>query len=87
MKQLVGIGLAGLNITGSLPSEVLALPNLNILELSNNAFTGEIPSDIWDESAIEEMNLNNNQLSGSLPSQLCSVPSPGKAETVGTTTL
>uniref|UniRef100_A0A7S1Y4K1 Leucine-rich repeat-containing N-terminal plant-type domain-containing protein n=1 Tax=Grammatophora oceanica TaxID=210454 RepID=A0A7S1Y4K1_9STRA len=50
------------------PSELLALTNLQVLELGNNAMRGELPEDLWQLSHLQALHLERNQFEGSLPS-------------------
>ncbi|CAM6109301.1 unnamed protein product [Calypogeia fissa] len=43
------------------------LPNLKLLNLSNNAINGSVPEDIFELPYLEVLDLSHNNLSGSLP--------------------
>ncbi|XP_065623937.1 leucine-rich repeat receptor protein kinase EMS1-like [Quercus suber] len=85
--------LAGLNqlrvlnfshnfLKGSLPDELFSLPNIEIIDISNNAFVGSINNkdeNILSESLLEsffqlknlsELNLQGNSISGSLSNRI-----------------
>jgi Leucine-rich repeat (LRR) protein len=58
------------NLSGSIPSQLGNMSNLEWLNLGNNQLSGSIPSQLGDLSNLYSLWLANNQLSGSIPSQL-----------------
>jgi len=62
------LNLSNNALTGALPSQVGALRNLKVLNLSNNNFTG-VPAEIGQLSKLEVLDLSNNKLTG-LPNEL-----------------
>ena len=70
-SELISLNLSGNVISGSIPHDInQILPNLEVLELSNNKLSGEIPSSMGNCSNLEVVKLNNNRLSGQIPQQL-----------------
>ena len=61
--------LAGFGLMGALPTSILALPSLTIVDFSHNQFIGLIPSSYLESSgnSLEYLNLANNTLEGILP--------------------
>jgi len=57
-------------LTGSIPSELGNLDNLQTLYLQLNQLSGSIPSQLGNLSNLTILVLGENQLSGSIPSQL-----------------
>ncbi len=57
-------------LTGSIPTELGNLSNLEELELNSNQLTGSIPTELGNLSNLEELELNSNQLTGSIPTEL-----------------
>lgn len=55
------------NLTGSIPSTIGLLPNLEVLRLDWNDLEGDVPPSISNLTKVTEMYLSNNQLSGPLP--------------------
>ena len=62
------LNLSNNALTGALPSQVGALQNLKVLNLSNNNFTG-VPAEIGQLSKLEVLDLSDNKLTG-LPNEL-----------------
>ena len=60
-------------LTGSIPSSLGSLTNLESLLLSENQLTGSIPSSLGSLTNLESLWLYNNQLTGSIPSSLGSL--------------
>ncbi len=57
-------------LSGSIPSSIGVLVNLQYLYLSNNHLSGSIPSTIGNMTNLQYLQLNFNQLSGSIPSTI-----------------
>ena len=57
-------------LTGSIPSSLGNLTNLEFLNLRGNQLTGSIPSSLGNLTNLETLHLDNNQLTGSIPSSL-----------------
>jgi hypothetical protein len=68
VPNTTGLFLSGLS--GSIPSEIGNLTNLESLYLNNNQLTGLIPSEIGNLTNLTSLNLSNNQLTGSIPSEI-----------------
>lgn len=58
--------LAGLDLAGTLPPDLLTLSQLQVLNLSSNSFTGTLPPQ-WSSLTLTQLDLSNNLLSGPLP--------------------
>lgn len=58
------------NLTGSIPTKIGELINLNILNLSNNSLSGSIPTEITNLTNLSSLILYNNQLTGNIPSEI-----------------
>ena len=57
-------------LTGSIPSELGNLTNLEILSLGQNQLTGPIPSGLGNLTSLLSLELIQNQLTGPIPSEL-----------------
>uniref|UniRef100_A0ACD5YEQ7 Uncharacterized protein n=1 Tax=Avena sativa TaxID=4498 RepID=A0ACD5YEQ7_AVESA len=57
-------------LSGTLPSEVGSLTNLNTLTLSGNQLSGKIPEGIQNCIVMEWLSLDNNLFEGSIPQSL-----------------
>ncbi len=57
-------------LTGSIPSEVGNLTNLEYLSLGDNQLTGEIPPEIENLTKLTSLDLSRNGLTGEIPSEI-----------------
>ena len=65
------LSLTSNGLTGSIPSSLGSLTNLEQLYLSSNGLTGSIPSSLGSLTNLEQLSLYNNELTGSIPAALC----------------
>ncbi|XP_051136495.1 leucine-rich repeat receptor-like serine/threonine-protein kinase RGI4 [Andrographis paniculata] len=71
LNTLIKLVVSGANLTGQIPSEILGgLPELKILDLSDNGLTGVIPDWIFRLPKLEKLLLNANRLEGSVPDSI-----------------
>jgi Leucine-rich repeat (LRR) protein len=56
-------------MSGSIPSCLFDIPQLNVLHLGGNHLTGSLP-DISSSSGIQNLSLTHNMLSGTIPSSI-----------------
>ena len=68
--KVVGINLFRNNLSGSLPTSIGGLKNLEELNLSFNRISGAIPSQISQLSNLRILKLEMNALNGSLPKNM-----------------
>ena len=68
--RVVRLHLDGNQLSGTIPSELVNLANLQTLWLSNNPLVGQIPSELGNLANLLELRLYQNQLSGEIPSEL-----------------
>ncbi len=69
--RVTGLYLNRNGLTGSIPSQLGNLFNLEDLDLDNNDLTGSIPSELGNLSNLrEDLELSNNRLTGTIPSEL-----------------
>ncbi|GAU42683.1 hypothetical protein TSUD_131110 [Trifolium subterraneum] len=69
-KDLNYLSLSGNNIHGEIPSSLLNLQNLRVLDLEYNQLQGSIPDGIGQLPNIQYLSLAGNMLSGSIPSTI-----------------
>ncbi|GJP55279.1 hypothetical protein CLOM_g14259 [Closterium sp. NIES-68] len=69
-NHIVDLNVFGLEIAGSIPSDIQGLSHLTSLNVSNNAIAGRIPDSISRLTKLKLLDLSHNQLSGALPSGL-----------------
>ena len=68
--RVTRLGLRGNQLTGSMPSSLGGLTNLEWLFLDDNRLTGPIPSSLGGLANLEWLGLYRNQLTGPIPSSL-----------------
>ncbi|CAI0438489.1 unnamed protein product [Linum tenue] len=64
---LVSLLLDGNSLTGSIPSSLGLVQNLEVIRLDRNRLTGTVPSSLNNLTNLDELNLSNNILSGPFP--------------------
>ena len=67
---VTSIVLADNALTGSIPTFLEDLTNLEVLELRGNQLEGPIPSELGNLSELLSLELNGNKLTGSVPPEL-----------------
>jgi Leucine-rich repeat (LRR) protein len=70
-EQLVDLHMENNDLTGTIPSELGQLTQLETLFLHENALTGTIPSWLGQLSLLKQLQLHSNKLVGSMPSEIC----------------
>jgi Leucine-rich repeat (LRR) protein len=68
--EIEAILLPDRNLTGTIPSELGNLVNLEALDFSDNSLDGTIPSDLGDLMILVALDLYGNSLKGTIPSEL-----------------
>ena len=71
--RVTHLTLGNNELTGSIPSSLGSLTNLQELRLDENQLTGSIPSSLGSLTNLQELDLTANQLTGSIPSSLGSL--------------
>ncbi|KAK9209708.1 hypothetical protein WN944_002076 [Citrus x changshan-huyou] len=74
-QRVTALNISGLNLTGTIPSELGDLSSLQTLDLSFNWFSGEIPEALGNLAELEELWLKNNFLTGTIPSSIFNLSS------------
>jgi hypothetical protein len=64
--QLQYLGLAGCGLAGPIGPLAGLMPQLAVLNLSNNSLDGQLPSDLTQLSNLQELDLSNNNIRGEL---------------------
>lgn len=71
MRALMEFDASSNALTGPLPPALVGLPNLRVLDLSNNELNGTLSGENWaDATRLERLNLRGNRLRGSIPPEL-----------------
>ena len=68
--RVTELDLLANQLSGSIPSELGNLANLERLTLYDNQLSGSIPSELGNLANLQALGLHDNQLSGSIPSEL-----------------
>ena len=68
--RVVWVSLDSNQISGTIPSTLGNLANLELLRLQSNQLSGTIPSTLGNLANLELLSLSENQLSGTIPSTL-----------------
>jgi len=68
--SVTGINLSSNQLSGSIPSTLGNLTNLQVLDLSGNQLGGSIPSSLDNLTNLRVLDLSGNQLGGPIPSLL-----------------
>ncbi len=69
-NRVTSLRLGNNQLTGSIPTELGNLSNLERLHLGLNQLTGSIPTELGNLSNLERLHLGLNQLTGTIPNQL-----------------
>lgn len=69
-RRLFLLDLSENNLSGTLPTNLSNLRQLEFLYLNDNILTGSIPSELGQLSELSVFYIENNSLTGSLPSEL-----------------
>ena len=69
-SHVIEIVLLSNKLSGTIPSELGQLSNLEYVFLGNNQLSGTIPSELGQLSNLAGLSLGNNHLTGSIPSEL-----------------
>ena len=67
---VTSISLAGLQLTGSIPTQLGLMTTLTRLQLNNNLLTSSIPSSLSGLSDLTYLDLGYNSFQGTVPTQL-----------------
>ncbi len=67
VKNTIELDLSNTGLTGSIPSKIGDLKNLEIINLSRNQLNGEIPPEIGYLTNLTHLSLSDNQLNGEIP--------------------
>ena len=68
--RVVGLALAGNNLSGTVPASLSTLTKLTSLDLSYNGLSGAIPPGLRGLSQLTTLDLSANGLSGAIPPEL-----------------
>ena len=78
LGRITSLYLQGNRLNGSISNwtQLGAMRNLTLVDLSENELRGEIPTEIGRLSKLERLTMRNNQLEGTLPTELGLINSP-----------
>ncbi|CAO2839880.1 unnamed protein product [Amaranthus hypochondriacus] len=69
--QVVELRLQGMNLQGSLPSNLQSLKGLKALILASTNLTGEIPVEFGGYKALTLIDISDNAITGRIPDEIC----------------
>ena len=72
--RVVGVAIAGKNLSGYIPSELGSLAFLRRLNLHGNRLSGTVPAALANATALRSLFLYDNRLTGPFPAALCGIP-------------
>ncbi|KAI3791257.1 hypothetical protein L2E82_04966 [Cichorium intybus] len=75
LTQLVHLDMMLNNFNGSIPSQLIQLPNLQYLDLSVNPLLGKLGPEVGSFRSLTTLRLGYNNFQGSIPRQLFEVKS------------
>jgi Leucine-rich repeat (LRR) protein len=73
-RHVAELGLSNNRLSGTIPTSIGMLTNLNVLNLAENHLNGTIPTEIGLLTEVQVLGLFSNQLTGTVPSSLASLP-------------
>ena len=68
--RVTNLNLGSNELTGSIPTELDQLTQLQMLNLHRNQLTGPIPTELGQLTQLQVLNLFTNQLTGPIPTEL-----------------
>ena len=68
--RVIELTLGERSLNGSIPSELGALTQLQLLYVNNNQLSGAIPEELGGLTTLTDLRLNANALTGNIPSEL-----------------
>uniref|UniRef100_A0A0E0MEV0 Protein kinase domain-containing protein n=1 Tax=Oryza punctata TaxID=4537 RepID=A0A0E0MEV0_ORYPU len=72
--RVVGVAVAGKNLSGYVPSVLGSLALLRRLNLHGNRLSGTVPPALANATSLHSLFLYGNNLTGGLPPELCHLP-------------
>ncbi|WP_428275802.1 leucine-rich repeat domain-containing protein [Candidatus Palauibacter sp.] len=68
--RIIGLGLSGNGLTGSIPPQLATFSALRRLDLYDNDIEGPIPPELADLQSLTALRINSNDLTGPIPREL-----------------
>ncbi|VVA99235.1 unnamed protein product [Arabis nemorensis] len=75
MFRVTSLVLPNKQLLGSVSPSLFSIPNLRILDLSNNFFHGSLPDSVSNATQLRVLSLGNNNVSGVLPDRISNAAS------------
>ncbi|CAJ1953693.1 unnamed protein product [Cylindrotheca closterium] len=71
LPSLVEVDLSGNDLTATeIPSHIFTLPDLRLLDASNNQISGSFPGDLPPNNALEYLSFRGNNITSSIPDSI-----------------
>jgi Leucine-rich repeat (LRR) protein len=71
LKSLIEADLSGNRLeSAQIPTHLFSLPQLRVLDLSDNSISGSLPESLPDNSVLEYLNLRMNSMPSSIPDSI-----------------
>ncbi|ESQ51019.1 hypothetical protein EUTSA_v10022577mg [Eutrema salsugineum] len=70
MFRVTSLVLPNKQLLGSVSPSLFSIPNLRILDLSNNFFHGSLPDSVSNATQLRVLSFGNNNVSGDLPDRI-----------------
>lgn len=68
--NVIALQLPSYNLRGTIPTSIVALTQIEVIQLLTNAISGSIPETLYELNTLKFLDLASNQLNGSISDDL-----------------